>query len=81
MAVMSVRIDERKRKVLKVIASVEGKTMSGLVESLIEEYINKNKDKFSQLLEKENLLEIMQMSEMTFAEWDNEEDEHWEEYL
>ncbi len=79
MAVMSVRIDDRKRRVLKVIASVEGKTMSGLVENLIEEYINKNREKFAELLEKENLLEIMKMSEMTFMEWDNEEDEIYNE--
>ncbi len=75
MATISVRINERKRKILKIIASIEGKTMSGLVEELLEEYINKNKEKFSELLEKENLLEVMKMSEATFSEWDNEEDE------
>jgi len=75
MAVMSVRIDDRKRRVLKVIASVEGKTMSGLIENLIEKYISENREKFSKLLERENLLDIMKMSEKTFMEWDNEEDE------
>ncbi len=75
MAVMSVRIDDRKRRALKIIASVEGKTMSGLVENLIEEYISENKEKFSELLERENLLEVMKMSEKAFMEWDNEEDE------
>lgn len=77
MAVMSVRISDRKRKMLKIIASVEGKTMSGLVEELLEAYINENKEKFAELLEKENLLEVMKMSEAVFSEWDNEEDEFY----
>ena len=75
MGVMSIRIDDRKRKALKVIASLKGKTLSAIVEELIEEYIDKNREKMSELLEKENLKEIMKLSEASFAEWDNEEDE------
>ena len=45
MSVMSIRIDENKRKVLKIIAAVEGKTMGGIISELIEEYININKKK------------------------------------
>jgi len=75
MGVMSIRIDDNKRKVLKVIASLEGKTMGGIVSELIEEYIRKNKGKIIELSEKENLNEIMKMSEASFMEWDNEEDE------
>ncbi len=75
MAVMSVRIDERRRKLLKIIASIEGKSISGLMEELIEEYIEKNQKKLTNLLEKENLTEVMKLSEGTFMEWDNEEDE------
>jgi len=75
MSVMSIRIDERKRKILKIIASIEGKTMSKLIEELLDDYINQNKSKLSELLEKEQLLEVMKLSEATFMEWDNDEDE------
>jgi len=75
MGVMSIRIDDNKRKVLKVIASLEGKTMGGIVSELIEEYIRKNKWKITELSEKENFNEIMKMSEASFMEWNNEEDE------
>ncbi len=75
MAIMSVRIDEKKRKTLKVIASLEGKTMGGIISELVEKYINENKEKIKGLVEKENLRDIMKMSEASFMEWDNEEDE------
>ncbi len=75
MGVMSIRIDENKRKTLKVIASIEGKPMGKIVSDLIDEYIKNNKEKLRELSEKENLKEIMKLSENSFAEWDNEEDE------
>ena len=75
MSVMSVRIDDNKRKVLKVIASLEGKTMGGIVGELIDDYIKRNKEKIIELSEKENLNEIMKLSEASFMEWDNTEDE------
>ena len=75
MGVMSIRIDDNKRKVLKVIASIEGKTMGGIVAELIEEYVNRNREKIAEISKKENLDEIMKMSEISFMEWDNEEDE------
>jgi len=75
MGVMSIRIDDNKRRLLKVIASLEGKTMGGIVAELIEEYIDRNKGKMIELSERENLNEIMKMSELSFLEWDNEEDE------
>ena len=75
MGVMSIRIDDNKRKVLKVIASIEGKTMGGIVAELIEEYVNRNREKIGEISKKENLDEIMKMSEVSFMEWDNEEDE------
>ena len=55
MSVMSIRIDENKRKVLKIIAAVEGKTMSGIISELIEEYINRNKEKLIDNSDKKNL--------------------------
>ena len=75
MSVVSIRIDDKKRRVLKVIASLEGKTMGGIVTELIDEYIQRNKEKIIELSEKENLNEIMKFSEASFIEWDNDEDE------
>ncbi len=75
MSVMSIRIDDNKRKALKIIASIEGKTMGGIVSDLIEDYITENMEKVKGLSEKENLREIMNMSEKSFMEWDNEDDE------
>ncbi len=75
MGVMSIRIDDNKRKALKIIASIEGKTMGGIMTELIDEYIRRNKNKIIELSEKENLSEIMKLSETSFSDWDNEEDE------
>ena len=79
MSVMSIRIDNTKRKALKVIASIEGKSMGSIVSELIEDYIKKNKGKIKELSEKENLNEIMEMSKNSFTEWDNDEDEVYNE--
>lgn len=75
MAVMSIRIADKKRKALKVIASLEGKTMGGLVSELIEDYITKNKKKITDLGHKAEILELMKLSDSSFSEWDNPEDE------
>jgi len=79
MSVMSIRIDDNKRKALKVISSIEGKSMGNIVSELIEDYIKRNIEKIKELSEKENLTEIMNMSEKSFMEWDNEEDEIYNE--
>ena len=47
MGVMSVRLNDEKRKLLKVIASAEGKTISGIVEELIEGYIDKKMNRMN----------------------------------
>lgn len=75
MSVMSIRIDDNRRKALKVIASIEGKTMGGIVSDLIEGYIEHNKEKIVSLSERENINSLMGLSEKSFMEWDNEEDE------
>lgn len=75
MGVMSVRVNDEKRKLLKVIASAEGKTISGIVEELIEEYISINKKKVLNFTKENEKKELMKLSEKAFAEdWDNEED-------
>lgn len=67
MAVMSIRIEDSKRKALKIIASIEGKTtMGGIVSELIDEYIEENKDKLRELSDHDVLKEIMKMSEPSF---------------
>ena len=75
MSVMSIRIDDNKRKALKIIASIEGKSMGGIVSELIEEYIKKNREKMAKTSGDMNIANVMKMSEQTFMEWDNEEDE------
>ena len=72
---MSIRIEDKKRKALKVIASIEGKTMGGLVSELLDEYIAKNKQKLSDLGDKSDLAELMKLSEASFSEWENSEDD------
>jgi predicted DNA-binding protein len=75
MSVMSVRIDDQKKQALKIIASIEGKSMGGIVAELIETYIDEKKEVLIHLSERENLKELMKMSEFSFSEWDNQEDD------
>lgn len=74
MSVISIRIDDKQHKSLKIIASVEGRTMGGIVSSLIEDYIDENKVKLAGLTDNESLSAIAGVSEGSFMEWDNEED-------
>ena len=74
MSVMSIRIDDEKRKTLKVISSIEGKSMGSIVSELIEEYIDKNQARLDKFSENTKLLNLMKMSEESFSDWDNEED-------
>ena len=75
MGVTSIRMDENKKRVLKVIATLEGKTMGTIISELIDDYISKNKERISDISEKSNFKEIMALSENSFREWDNDEDE------
>ncbi len=79
MSVMSIRVDSEKKKALKVIATIEGKSMGGIVSELIEEYIQKNMAKIQKLSKNDTLDEIMKLSEPAFMEWDNDEDEIYNE--
>ena len=75
MSIMSIRIDDQKRRALKVIASLEQKTMGKIISDLIDDYIRKNKKKYAKVSEHLNLKEIMSVSEESFKEWNNKEDE------
>ena len=72
MGVMSIRVDDAKKKKLKVIASLKGKTMSSIVEGLIDQYIEEVKSDID--LDNE-IKAMMKVSEPTFEDWDNDEDE------
>jgi predicted transcriptional regulator len=71
MGVMSIRIDEKKKKKLKAIASLKGETMSSIVESLIDDYVSRFYQEDEQA---DELKAIMKVSEPSFEEWDNDED-------
>ncbi len=76
MSVMSIRIDDEKRKKLKAIASLQGKTMSSIVEELIDQYIEEfaNSDEWS-----DDVKGMMKVSEPSFEEWENDEDAIYDE--
>jgi hypothetical protein len=59
-----------------VIASLQGKTMSSIVEGLIEQYIEEVK---SEIDWDEKITAMMRVSEPAFDEWDNDEDEIYNE--
>lgn len=72
MGMMSIRVDDEKKKKLKVIASLKGISMSSIVEGLIDQYI---KEVISDIDLDEEIKAMMKVSEPTFNDWDNDEDE------
>jgi len=74
MAVMSIRISDKKRKLLKIISSLEGKSMSALVEEWIEDHVKKNEKDYAEQLEEREINMIMRLSEPAFMEWNNDAD-------
>ena len=76
MSVMSIRVDNEKKKLRKPIASLQGKSMSSIVEFLIDQYVEdfKAKPKLN-----DDLKAIMKVSEPSFEEWDNDKDEIYDE--
>jgi|TARA_Y100000310_G_scaffold287088_1_gene311763 RAB protein geranylgeranyltransferase component A len=75
MSVLSIRIKDNKRKLLKVISALEETTISNLVESWIDDYLEKNRKKYSDELSDSSLIHMMKISEPSFEEWDNPEDD------
>lgn len=69
---MSIRIDDQKHRALKVLATVKGKSMGSILAELIDEYIERNK---AELPNKDELDYLLRLSENSFSEWDNKEDE------
>ncbi len=75
MSVLSIRIKDNKRKLLKVISALEETTISNLVESWIDDYLEKNRKKYCDELSDSSLIHMMKISEPSFEEWDNPEDD------
>jgi predicted transcriptional regulator len=74
MSVISIRIDDNRRKLLKVIASAEGRSMTSLVCQLLDEYVERKKAMLGDYSENSEMQALMKVSEAAFAEWDNAED-------
>ncbi|MBP1599221.1 MAG: hypothetical protein H6Q05_4598 [Acidobacteria bacterium] len=75
MAVMSVRVKDDERRLLKALASLEGRTMSDLVSELLGDYLRKRKAQLARGGKSAEVQALMKLSESSFAEWDNREDE------
>jgi hypothetical protein len=75
MGVMSIRISDKKKKMLKIIASLQEKTIGGLIEELLDDYIDKNMKGLKNTIKEDDLEMIMQLTEESFLDWDNDEDE------
>ena len=74
MAVMSIRIDDNKRKLLKVIASAEGRSITSLVCELLDEYVARKRSTLADYSQNRDGQALMKVSEAAFAEWENDED-------
>ena len=74
MAVMSIRIKDHERKLLKALASLEGRTMTEVVSELVGEYVRKSQVQLKGSGRLAEVRALMKLSESSFAEWDNQED-------
>ncbi len=79
MAVMSVRVSDEHRRQLKAIASLQGRTMTEVVSELLAAYIRRQKAELSRRAKSDDLRALMRLSEPSFSEWDNREDEVYDE--
>jgi hypothetical protein len=75
MAVMSIRIKDQERKLLKAIASLEGRTMTEVVSELVAEYVRKRQVQLNRSGESAEVRALMRLSESSFAEWNNKDDD------
>jgi hypothetical protein len=75
MAVMSIRIKDEERKLLKAFASLEGRTMTEVVSELLAEYIQKSQARVVRSGKSAEVRALMKLSESSFSEWDNPEDD------
>jgi len=76
---MSIRIEKNKQKLLKILSSLEGKTIGGFVENLIEDYMKRNKTKYRKELENLGLESTEELTESSLMEWYNKADDIYDE--
>lgn len=74
MSVMSIRVDDTKRRLLKTIASAEGRTITEIVGELFDEYIAQHKAVLGDYAFSRESAALMKVSEAGFEEWNNDED-------
>ncbi len=79
MAVISIRIKDEERKLLKALASLEGRTMTAVVSEMLGEYVRKRKAQLTRSGASPEIRAMMRLSESSFDEWNNEEDAVYDE--
>lgn len=71
---MSIRIKDEERKLLNSLASLEGRTMTEVVSELPGVYLRKRQVQMARSGKSAEVRALMKLSESSFAEWDNQED-------
>jgi hypothetical protein len=74
-AIMSVRLNENKRKQLKLVSTIKKIPMTAIFEKLVDQYLKDNQSILNQYKISDNDHNLMRISEPSFEEWDNPEDE------
>lgn len=65
---LTTEIEDIKQKSLKPIATQKGQRISEFVSEILDDYLRQN------ITEDRELHEFMKLSETSFSDWDNEED-------
>ncbi len=65
---LTIEIEELKRKSLESIAAQKGKKVSEFVVEILDDYLHQKE------VETKDISSLMKLSEVSFDEWDNEED-------
>ena len=74
MSELNITIDKNRKRALTEIATEEGKSVDGLLKELIDEFIKHRK-----ISPDEPVQNTMKISESSFSEWNNEEDNIYDE--
>jgi len=65
---LTIEIEDVKRKSLEQIARQKGKRISEFVSEILDDYLRQN------ITESREINNFMKLSETSFSDWDNEED-------
>lgn len=74
-AVMSIRLNDKKRQQLKLLSTIKQIPMTAIFESLVDQYLNENQEILNQYRISDGEITLMKVSEPSFNECDNPEDE------